>query len=137
MRNTSIEAYMKIKESGLLSKLRFQVYDIIYNNGSMTASEMINTLHNVSNSGAYATRLSELERLGVVAAIGKRKCKISGFMAIEWDVTGNLPIKPPKRKSKKLLKIDILNRITSIASTLNDDNQLQDLREIYKLVAIV
>ena len=108
-RLTSIGTYNDIKANGLLSKRRWEVYDVLYNMGPMTANEMVRYFQGVypdRNSSGWNGRFSELERLGVVTNIGTRIDEISGHECILWDVTDKLPTKPekkPKRPSKKEL----------------------------------
>lgn len=39
-RNTSVEAYHKIKEEGLIGKRQMQVYEILFEHGPLTNSEV-------------------------------------------------------------------------------------------------
>lgn len=107
-RETSINAYQEIKNNGLLSKRRWEVYDLVCQHGPLTGGELIHIIKNnpkkyVTNSGTYATRLSELRTRQVIRELPKRKCKITGYLAIEWESTGNLPI--PIQTHKKQNKI--------------------------------
>lgn len=43
-RDTSREAYNKIKEMGLLSQRRWEVYDILYSHGPMTGGEICDVI---------------------------------------------------------------------------------------------
>lgn len=99
VRETSIEAYNKIKDNGLLSKRRFQVYDILFEFGPMTANECFLKMKEyyavmgvITNSNT-TTRLGELRDLGVARELGKRICSVSGNKVILWDVTDGLPVK--------------------------------------------
>ncbi len=94
IRQTSIEAYQTIRESGLLSRRRLEAYDILFNHGPMTAQE----LDRKAGSVGLWKRLSELEAVGVVATVGERDCKVTNMNAILWDVTDKLPIKFEKPK---------------------------------------
>ena len=80
IRETSIEAYNEIKENGLLSKRRFQVYETLYNNGPLTTGEIwyIYFRDQGISQNSINPRLSELVSLGVVSEVGKRSCKITG-----------------------------------------------------------
>lgn len=101
MRLTSLQAYNKIRNNGLLSKARFKVYECLSLNGPSTASEVLNKLSLPSNQSG---RFTELNYLGVIAEKKTRKCKITGNTAIEWEVTNNLPIgkvKKPKSLSTR------------------------------------
>lgn len=107
VRDTSIEAYRAIEESGLLSQRRHQVYKTLFEYGPCTANELAKNFwkmefkipRNVNLN--IVTRLGELRDLGVAKEVRTRQCSITGMNVIEWDVTSNLPIK--FEKSKKIV----------------------------------
>lgn len=110
MRHTSVEAYQKIRNEGLLSKARLEVYCVLYDHGPLTAGEVFvkcqrrNAGHTVVK-GSVCARLTELNRQGVVAEVGERTCGLTGHNAILWDVTPDLPrslVKPKKRGADAL-----------------------------------
>ena len=82
---TGSEAYFKAKQTGLLSKLRLEVYAVFCDKGQLTAGELIQTAKEggfrVSNSGTLATRISELVRFGVLYQSGQKKCSVTGYSA--------------------------------------------------------
>lgn len=100
MRETSEYAYLQIKEEGLLSKMRLQVYEYLYFNGPATGTEINLDMRGIEGRDNYHKRLSELRDLGVVKEVGKRKCRVTGRQAIEWDVTNELPEKSKPRTVK-------------------------------------
>lgn len=104
MRQTSIEAYRKIKEEGLLSKARLDVYKALYECGPATAMEIFNFMAqrrgNKVAANVYA-RLSELRSVGVVRELGTVNCSTTKMNVIQWDVTNKLPIKLDKKKHKQ------------------------------------
>jgi len=76
IRQTSIDAYRKIEAEGLLSKRRWQVYDILYEFGPMTGGECFAKLiekhkFQFPTNSNVTTRLGELRGLG--CAMEKRK----------------------------------------------------------------
>lgn len=102
-RQTSIEAYTTIRDSGLLSQRRWEIYDIVFRFGPMTANEAFAKLykdnlgpHNAASNSA--ARFSELRDRGVIYEVQTRICKITGMTVIEWDVTDRLPLKLDKPK---------------------------------------
>jgi hypothetical protein len=105
-RQTSIEAYNKIKENGLLSRRRWEVYDILFRLGPLTANETFNILKqekylNLSFDSNTRARFTELRELGVIMETQTRPCSITGMNVIEWDVTKELPkkiVKPTEFK---------------------------------------
>jgi hypothetical protein len=107
MSYTSNAAYFQIESNGLLSRMRWVVYNDLSVNGPSTAAEVTTRLlgPNVGNP-SYHRRLSELEELKVVHRTGIRTCHVTGYDAEVWEViTGALPqgkVKPrfgmtPKR----------------------------------------
>lgn len=100
LRRTSCDAYETIKANGLLSRMRWQVYSQLYRHGPQTARELGDALASPGMTmTSYHKRCSELERLGVARTIGKRKCGITGFVSMVWDVTDELP-DPSKLKRR-------------------------------------
>lgn len=94
VRQTSIDAFNAIKDSGLLSTRRWQVYEYLFKNGPCTAKQVTGNLRSgLQDSGGYNTRLSELRRMGVVQEVGKVECPESGHNVILWDVTDKMPKK--------------------------------------------
>jgi hypothetical protein len=99
-RRTSIEAYNEIKENGLLSRRRFQVYEsLALLHRSATASEIATKMPGQKSESVGANihaRLGELRECGVVEEDGETKCPLTGMMVILWKITSNLPIKKTK-----------------------------------------
>lgn len=98
-RATSAEAYQEIKDSGLLSKRRFDVYEELYLGGPGTQTEVVHRLwakipgKKMVGQPSFTPRFAELERLGVIVETGERQCTITGKRCIEWETTTNLPVK--------------------------------------------
>lgn len=116
MRQTSIDTYHAIKESGLLSKLRFTAYDCIYHHGPITQSECFNMIcHDpkgrINGHQSIAPRFAELKRFGVIEEAYVKPCNITGRKCIAWKVTGNLPAKPDRRITEKQ---KLLNQIKGL-----------------------
>jgi hypothetical protein len=106
MRNTSIEVYKQIKESGLLSKLRFEVYEKIFKYGPITQGEMWNEHFPKRQRHDVGPRFAELEARGVIECVGERPCNVTGRLAMIWDVTSKLPTEPKKEKTKLQLAVE-------------------------------
>ena len=117
-RQTSIDCYNQIKEEGLLSNMRFRVYEAILRKAPCTSAEVLSTM--LSKNSAITSsraRFTELRELGVIYEVQNRKCNITGRTSIEWDLTDRLPIKIKKCNRTKKHKID---------------DALNSLRELYK-----
>lgn len=103
-RHTSIEAFNTIKENGLLSKRRLEVYSALFKHGPCTANELGVQLRKMFAENVnlnVVTRLGELRNVGVVSEIRERACSITGMTVIEWDVTSKLPMKFDKHKKQR------------------------------------
>jgi len=134
VRETSVEAYHQIRDNGLLSARRFQVYDELFQNGPLTANEVVRkyqqTNPNIKDASLNG-RFSELERLGVIRDTGELKIDaISGHHCILWDVTSNLPVKPKKELSRKEQTEDIITDVVKLGEKLPAQHK-GDLRKIY------
>ena len=101
MRQTSVDSYNLIKEQGLLSRLQFDVYHVIFTNGPITQGETWSEYFYKSQRHAIAPRFAELERRGVIEVVGERVCRLSGRNCTIWDVTGKIPVKYEKPKRYK------------------------------------
>lgn len=93
VRSTSIAVYRKIKEDGMLSRLRWVVYEALYHFGPCTQAELWSEHLSNFERNSIAPRFSELEDRGVIKAIGERPCRYSRMSqnSIVWDVTAELP----------------------------------------------
>lgn len=101
MRTTSLTAYATIRDSKLLSKRRWEVYEILFSHGPLTAHEVVAIARNKyphANQTSFNARLSELNYIECVAVVGEKKNPISGCKNLLWDVTSKLPRKIEKSK---------------------------------------
>lgn len=129
VRDTSIEAYHKIKESGVLSERRMEVYDILFNHGPLTATEIFqySKLNGVKGYRHNTnSRLYELRDMGVVKEVQTTTCSVTGQTVILWDVTSNLPEKLEKKKSNKEIIQELTLQITELR---NENYHLKSLLE--------
>lgn len=128
MKQTSIDAYNTIKENGLLSKMRMEVYDCLHAWGDMTGRELNRHLGGVS----FHKRLSELQNLGVIETDGERPCDVTGQVSTVWRVNGCLPVRAdvdgrPTRK-------DLLKRIEFLEAENADlREQLREEQLIFNM----
>jgi hypothetical protein len=96
-RRTSAAAYAAIQNEGLLNKLQFKVYHLLYHHGPLTGRE----LNAEMRSGDGHKRFQELREKCVAYVVRERACSVSGRRAQEWDVTDQLPCAPPNLKPPK------------------------------------
>lgn len=104
MRDTSIAAYNQIKEEGLLSKRRLEVYSVLFHNGPLTCGEVWRDHFKIRgvSQNSINPRLSELRNAGVLIETGERSCRVTGKTCITWDVTSKLPVETVKKKEKSV-----------------------------------
>jgi hypothetical protein len=123
-RQTSIDAYNLIVASGSITGRRLEVYNIIYNGGSLTAAEIGKAM------GSYTTalhtairnihaRLTELRDMGAIYEKSLRVCTVTGKTVIEWAITGDMPQKLPKRKTKTQIINELTAKVLALETKLN------------------
>lgn len=112
---TSILAYNQIRESGLLTKARFLVYEALCLKGPMTGNEVDRVLRSVSAH----KRLIELHDLGVVEIIRERHCSVTGRLCAEWGALDRLPV-GEVRKSKARTRKEIIKENERLRKELED-----------------
>lgn len=87
-RQTSIEAYQKIIESGRIGKARLLVYVRLFHHGPMTAGELFLDCQQLTGGhrlvkGSVCARLGELRTQGLVMETGEEKvCALTGHSAM-------------------------------------------------------
>jgi hypothetical protein len=95
VRDTSIEAFRTIRDNGLLSKRRMQVYEYLFKHGPCDARSMAEALakeHGVKVD-SFQPRIAELIRVGVVSKVGEVSNPKTGHTVEVFDVTSALPVK--------------------------------------------
>lgn len=85
MKETSLIAYHRLRDSGKLSERQIQVLTELTYNGPMTGQEVARKVP----SGWK--RLSELERLGAIKEIARRQCTVTGELAGVWAIIEDQP----------------------------------------------
>tara|TARA_R110000824_G_scaffold10380_9_gene45885 strand:- start:72 stop:491 length:420 start_codon:yes stop_codon:yes gene_type:complete len=131
IRQTSIECFNKIKQEGLLSKRRLEVYEALYTSAPCTSSEAIRNAKTTFGVFGVSSRFTELRDLGVIYEKGEKQCTITGRNVIEWDLTDKLPVNfKNKNKTKKQRIDDAINSFRELYK--NKDNST---KEDWKIVA--
>jgi hypothetical protein len=90
-RDTSISAFEELRRSGKLSRLRWLIYEYLWNVGPATARECCKALGLETNQ---AGRFTELRKLDLIYEVGTLRCAVTGRNVIGWDVTDE---RAPKR----------------------------------------
>ncbi|WP_340156711.1 hypothetical protein [uncultured Winogradskyella sp.] len=117
MRQTSIDCYNQIKNSGLLSKRRFETYEAMVKIAPCTASEVQKSINYFDGGRDCMKRISELNKLGVIYDKGTRTCNVTGRNVVEWDLTDRLPVNVKSSNNTKKHRIN---------------KALNSLRQLYK-----
>lgn len=87
---TSRLAYEQMERDGSLSRKRLEIVSaLVMHGGFWTAGEIAHFLG--ANRNNVATRLTELEYLGVVRKVSERRCGVSKKTCWTWGMTGNQP----------------------------------------------
>ena len=134
-RQTSIDCYHQIKNGGLLSKQRLEVYYSLLKMGKPSTAREVYSTMNVAKQ--EATRFTELRNLGVIYEFGTRKCSITGRTAIEWDLTDGLPIEEKiSAESKKDRVNNALNAFRKLYKNKNTAND-SDWKEVADLIKLI
>lgn len=130
-RQTSIDCYNQIRENGLLSKRRLEVYEALLSTAPCTSSEAIRNAKTTFGVFGVSSRFTELRDLGVIYEKDVRPCKVTGRNVIEWDLTDRLPLTLKKsNKTKKHRVDDALNSLRELYKNKNNST-IED----WKLVA--
>lgn len=134
-RQTSIDCYNEIKENGLLSSRRLEVYKAILKNAPCTTNEALKDVY--SGSHGVGSRTTELRDLGVIYEKDIRPCKVTGRNVIEWDLTDRLPINIKKSiKTKKHRVDDALKSLRELYKNKNTCSN-QDWKTVADLIKII
>lgn len=123
MRRTSIETYRAIKESGILSQRRMEIYEVIFEYGPMTSAEVFMVLNKNNKARAITssrTRFTELRDMGAFYEAGERVCNITGRKAIVWDLTGKMPKEYEKPKTNAEIIKDLKEENALLTSEVKE-----------------
>lgn len=109
VRDTSLAVYRDLEQSGALSRLRLLVAKDVAEHGPTTQAET-NRRFTAGSKHAFSfpQRFSELEEMGVIRAVGTRKCTVTGRDCLTWDLTGRMPTKFQPRESMRQLLRELL-----------------------------
>lgn len=113
-RRTSIAIYREIEDNGLLSARRWQIYQILFKHGPLTANEAFQYLareigHGFRFDSNTRARFTELRECGAAYEVGEKVCSVTGVNTILWDVTDKLPRKVEKDHSPT--RVELINAL--------------------------
>lgn len=125
MRRTSIDAYNKIKAEGLLSQRRWQVYEILFQHGPLTAGEIFE--HGLGIvKGSVCARLTELREMGIVYEYGEKKWSSTGHVGILWDVNDRLPEQYRRGRTKDSIIKELINELIVVETYVHGLRRSED-----------
>jgi len=117
IRETSIEAYTKLRSSKLLNGKQLQIAEMVMRYGPATANELYlraeanqTTPRSLLVQQNIHARLNELREMDVVMEVGKRRCIVTGRAAITWKATYHLPTKVICKPDKLDQQADKISR---------------------------
>lgn len=116
---TSVEAYVHIKQSGMLSELQQRVLGILRQYGSMTQGEMWQTHFPTHQRHDVAPRFAELARFGLIEATDTRPCRVTGRRCLAWDVKGRVS-NPVVRTNRNARIKELEAQVELLTSELRD-----------------
>jgi hypothetical protein len=101
-RQTSIDTYFEIRDSGLLSEKRFEVYQILYKYGPMSGAQVSEIYRRAKNyvghSESIRNRITELVDMGCAYEVKTDACPVTGRQVLWFDVNGELPQKLERKR---------------------------------------
>lgn len=123
-RETSIEAYHEIVDNGVCGRRQAEVYDILFHQGPLTYNQVYEALkakHGGAWMGINSSRLTELRNMGAIQEVGVAEDHFSKMSVILWDVTSQMPVKPPRKKTKDQIIAELRLEIADLRRRLNGE----------------
>lgn len=133
-RQTSIEAYNYLVESGKLAKMNRVVYQYLYQHGPTTQKKTEKALGDTTDT--VVPRFAPLKRMGLIIEVGKVVCEETRRNNLLWDVTDRKVPLEDTRISLKEKKDIILDKLETHGKNTPEDTVVykDELRDIYKYI---
>ena len=136
VQKTSVETYHAIKNSGLISEKRMNVFDIFYLNPTGLTGSEVSEIYRKENptsqhSETIRNRITELFQMGVLAEVGVVECQFSKRNVMKWCCIDKMPIPLEKKLTRKEQVNEILKDITVFGTSLKSEEDKIVLRTIY------
>ena len=135
VRETSREAYNALKNSGALSRLRWETYEYLFKFGPATQHDI--TQYYVDRTGKicnHQQRFKELEVMGLIRPLGT--IREEGSSRTLWDVTSrSKPLPLPQKATRKELidgikkAVEVLDLQKKIRSLSAHEIDIKDVEE--------
>jgi len=81
---TSVQAYVEARQTGLLGEVQETVLRTLKEHGPMTQGETAKFLNMDRN--VASPRFAELARFGLIQTSGTRPCRITNRQCLVWDI---------------------------------------------------
>lgn len=135
-RETQIEAFRTIMANGLLSRLRSEVYRLVFENqepDGVTGGELDRLFSSQSRvwSRGASPRLNELVKLGVLDELEPRTCKATGMRVIAYMTNGRLPVARALQRPPLSLREEIREACGLLREPLLDDPAWEERRRAF------
>ena len=118
-RKNGDDAYFEIVTSGALKGKQLKALEGVIQIGPCTGRELSSWAQRRGAPADLWKRLSELERMGVVAATATKTCGITGSRAASWVATGRAPT--GNGRPAKAGNDDAVARLESTVQDLRDE----------------
>jgi hypothetical protein len=123
VRDTSIDAFKKVVDSGLLSIKLIHAFTMVYQYGPLTSREankrFVEYTGAEDNLNQFRALLTHLQNMDVIQTVEKVVCPFSKMTVYQFDVTGRLPVKE-KKVSLKDKKANLLKTVDALTPWVGD-----------------
>lgn len=115
------EVYQELMREGVLSNKRKEVVQIFYKYGELSGSDVCRIAKKVypkANTSTFWGRISELKRMGVITEKGEKIDPDTNKKNTTYVLTGNMPSKVAKKKSKDEIIKELRDHISYLEEKL-------------------
>ena len=136
IQKTSIETFIQVQNSGLLSEKRLRVYEIIYEYGALTGAQVSEIYRSkypaATHSETIRNRITELVQMNLVKQAGIVVCDKTKRKVHTYLCSNELPSTPQKKVSKKQILLNSMHQIEKIASEVDKEEVKNKLRKLWR-----
>jgi len=119
IRQSSIDAYHQIKDSGLLNQIQDEVLKVITDHGPITQGETWYFHFSDRQRHDVCPRFAELLAKGAIKCLPRRPCRYTGRSVQTWDVNEAFSVQDTL---KKLTKTEIISMLMKAIDDLKSEN---------------
>lgn len=136
IQKTSVETFIQVQNSGLLSEKRLRVYEIIYEYGALTGAQVSEIYRSkypsATHSETIRNRITELVQMNLVKQAGTVVCDKTKRKVHTYLCSNELPSTPQKKVSKKQILLNSMHQIEKIASEVEKEEVKNKLRKLWR-----